>query len=280
MRLRVFFLLLALFGASDAFGWGPDGHSIVAEIAQHRLSAAARSGISQTLGSGVSLASISSWADDVRDSRPDSYNWHFVDIPIANATYDPSLYCKSSPKGDCIVAELNRLKNEIRCAPTAAERADALRFAVHFVGDIHQPLHTVEDATGGNQIHVATYIGGATCTGGCTRTSSTTNLHTVWDSTIIQKASWDWGAMVTIVEKDLPSDSQSANSLDPKDWAEETHLVAQKIWPLTPKNGVIDEEYYIRTLPHIQRQLGLAGVRLARYLNDVYTSNARACPGR
>jgi hypothetical protein len=265
--------------AGQAHAWGAEGHSIVAEIAQRRLTPAASTAVTTILGRGVSLASVSMWADDVRSSRPETYNWHFVNIPIADAAYDPAIHCAPTPRGDCVVAELERLRNELRCAPTDAAKNDALRFAIHFVADVHQPLHTIRDKQGGNQVLVATYIAGATCTGRCTPTPSATNLHAVWDATILRKAAWDWGALVEVVEKNLPEYLQGASpSSEPKDWAIETHAVAQSVWAVTPGNDVVDEEYYRMALPIALQQLGRAGVRLAAFLNDAYAGTA--CPAR
>ena len=269
-----------LFLPGRAHAWGPEGHSVVAEIAQRRLTPAAASAVTRMLGQGVSLASISMWADDVRASRPDTYNWHFVNIPLEDSSYDPALHCAPSPKkGDCIVAELERLRNELRCAPTDAARSDALRFAVHLVADIHQPLHTIREKQGGNQVLVATYIAGATCTGRCTPTPTATNLHAVWDTTILYKAAWDWGALVEDVEGNLPQYIRGAStSREPKDWALETHRVAQSVWAATPANSVIDDQYYRMALPIALQQLGRAGVRLAGFLNEAYA--ATSCPVR
>jgi len=264
---------------AQAHAWGPEGHSVVAEIAQRRLSPAASTAVTTILGRGVSLASVAMWADDVRASRPETYNWHFVNISVADSTYDPALDCAPTAKGDCVVAELERLRNELRCAPTDAGKNDALRFAVHFVADVHQPLHTVREKQGGNQVLVAAYIAGATCTGRCTPTPTATNLHAVWDSTILRKAAWDWGTLVEAVEMNLPQFLQGASpSPEPKDWALETHRIAQSVWAATPANGVIDEEYYRMALPIALQQLGRAGTRLAAFLNDAYA--ATACPVR
>jgi len=154
--------------------------------------------VARLLGANHSLASIASWADDIRDSRPETYNWHFVDLPINADHYDPATQCVADDKkGDCIIAELARLSGEVRCAPTDAQRRDALRFAVHFIGDIHQPLHTVLEAGGGNGIPVEVKMRGALmCKGGlCAVTTTRTNFHAAWDTTLIAKTTWDWGPM-------------------------------------------------------------------------------------
>jgi hypothetical protein len=192
LRLLALLSAIALVPVSG-WAWGSEGHSIISEIAQRRLSAATAAEISRVLGPGYSLASVGSWADDVRDSRPEIYNWHFVDIPIGRDRYDAATDCKLDPaRGDCIVAALERLKREIPCALTEEARRDALRYAVHFVADIHQPLHTVDEARGGNDIMVDVRIVGArTCRGGpCALRPYRSNSHALWDSGLIRQTMW------------------------------------------------------------------------------------------
>jgi hypothetical protein len=125
---RIFLTLVFSVLASEAWAWGEEGHSIVAEIAQRRLSPNAAQEITQILRanpdaapySAPSLASISTWADEVRynGSQPnETYNWHFVDIPRQDTRYDPATECpKEKPaQGDCVINELSRLRNELRC---------------------------------------------------------------------------------------------------------------------------------------------------------------------
>jgi hypothetical protein len=274
----VFAAVLSLL-AVEAIAWGPEGHSVVAEIAQRRLNPSASAAVAKLLDQGGSLASVSMWADDVRASRPETYNWHFVDIPLRDSAYDAPLHCKPTPKGDCIVAALERFANDLRCAPTDAARSEALRFTIHLVADIHQPFHTIAEKRGGNQVAVATYIAGATCTGSCTPTPMATNLHAVWDSTIVQKAAWNWRAVVDLVDRGLPQYLQGASpSSQPRDWANETHAIAQRVWEATPRNGVMDDDYYRAALPVVLQQLGRAGVRLAAFLNEAYAG--ASCPVR
>ncbi|WP_428667595.1 S1/P1 nuclease [Reyranella sp.] len=103
----------------------------------------------------------------MRDDRRETYNWHFVDLVLAEDRYDAAKHCSASERGDCIVAELEQLKTELRCAPTDDRKRDVLRHAVHFVGDIHLPLHTVGKGRGGNDIAVEVRLAVAkTCRGG------------------------------------------------------------------------------------------------------------------
>jgi nuclease S1 len=279
---------LVCLRGGDVLAWGQEGHSIIAEIAQQRLSPLAAQMVAGLL-KGRSLASIASWADDVRDTRPETTQWHFVDIPLDVPTYKPARDCKMNPEmGDCIIAELGRLANDLRCTSGEAQ-AEALKFAVHFVGDIHQPLHTVAEKHGGNDVAVDVFMRGL-ATGPSTPVAHTpTNLHVVWDSTLIQKTTWAWGAYVDRLEAGWLT-SPEAQAEDPtrnptlpdadalRNWAEETHKAAHTVWYLRPADDVLDDRYLRDVLPAVlDRQLGVAGLRLARFLNAAFGS---ACPTR
>ena len=269
----------------DALAWGQEGHSIIAEIAQQRLSPAAAQMVAGLL-KGRSLASIASWADDVRDTRPETTQWHFVDIPLDVPTYKQPRDCKTVPDmDDCIIAELGRLANDLHCT-TGEAQTEALKFAVHFVGDIHQPLHTVAEKTGGNDVAVDVFMRGL-ATGPTTPVTHTpTNLHVVWDSTLIQKTTWAWGAYVNRLEagwltspEAWAEDPRKAPALPDADalrkWAEEAHQAAHTVWYLRPADDVLDDRYLRDVLLILDRQLGVAGLRLARFLNAAFGS---ACP--
>lgn len=289
-------LLLPLLSV-PAFAWGQEGHSIVAEIAQRRLSPQAAAAVEQLLGRGHSLASVANWADDFRSTEQGkpTQNWHFVDIPLAQKDYDATRDCKLDPgKGDCIVAELRRLKDAELLCPTGDKQKDepgvtALKFAVHFIGDIHQPLHTVDELTGGNDYEVGINMQGATCRiQKCTddvmcRTprcnpAAVTNLHVMWDSTLIQRRYWNWGAYVDALEEGWlrSPEAQSVDGGTPEDWAVETHGEAQSAWSKAQAKTVLDDAYLnddeIKSI--LDRQLAVAGLRLARFLNEAYVS----CP--
>ncbi len=292
-------IVVALAGAALAslsngcWAYGQEGHSIVAEIAQRRLEPAAQAAVNTLLG--ASMASVASWADDVKfpgTPHPESYNWHFVDIPLLDDTYQPERDCKQTAKGDCIVAELDRLRTQLACAPTADQRREALKFAIHFLGDIHQPLHTVLEKIGANAQKVSGVIHGTACSAaGCEFDStkdSSVNLHFLWDTGLIRATVYDWGAYVDKLDGPkgiLKTDAgllQRGKSLDPMQWALETHLVAQQVWPVKvpsdPSNAVftVDDAYYAKVLPLLDQELAVAGLRLAGFLNEAYSGAACA----
>ncbi len=280
-RARLYPLLglpIMALASSAALAWGQEGHSIVAEIAQRRLSPAAQAAVTDILGAGVSLASVSSWADGQRSAHPETANWHFVDIPLAAASYDEQRDCPgNAAHGDCVVRELERLGREVHCLPTRDGRRDALRYAVHFVGDIHQPLHTVGEKMGGNQQAVHGDLRGLVCKRNCALGAETANLHVLWDTTLIRRTVWDWGSYVSRLEDGLlraPEVLGAAAAGTPVQWANQTHAVAQLVWneKQVPADGAVDDAYYEAVLPLLDRQLALAGLRLAAFLNGAYAS--------
>ena len=258
--------------ANSGCSWGDDGHAAIAEIAQRRLTPVAAQKVAAVLGANAGLAAVSAWADDVRDARPDTAAWHFVNIPLAEASYSAVRDCQPSERGDCILAALSRLQNEIRCAPSPNQRAEALRFAVHFVGDVHQPLHAVDEMRGGNQLNLVW----APKSGPL----QATNLHAVWDSLLLSSMAPSWGSLADFLEKDwlLSADAAktSAQPGSPVDWANESHAIAQQIWKATPPTNRIDDKYSQAMQGLATQQLGRAGIRLATYLNQALASNQ--CP--
>lgn len=284
--IRAGLIVLVLAAASGSFqkayAWGQEGHSIVAEIAQRRLSPEATANVARLIGSGASLASVASWADDVRGARPETYNWHFVDIAKADAIYVEERDCKASAKGDCVVKALNRLKREVRCGANDAAKAEALKFAVHFIGDIHQPLHAVGDLLGGNGVPISGSIHGKICKGACDIKSEASNLHSLWDSGLIRRTVYDWGDYVARLEGGWLLTEKGWQITVPEsveDWADQSHAIGQLVWSpsLVPADGVLDDKYYAAALPILDQQLALAGVRLARFLNEAFGS--QQCTG-
>jgi hypothetical protein len=282
--------VLAVLPIGPALPWGQEGHSIVAEIAQRRVSPQVNQKINDLLGSELpalksaqfSLSSVASWADDyLHMNHDETRNWHFVDIPFDRDFYNAADDCQLDPKyGDCIVNALAHFRTALAdCSKPVAERAMALKFVVHFVGDIHQPLHdttainpdTGSDDQGGNLILVTFMDKDGK--------PQSTNLHHVWDTDLIMRKVYDWGEYVRLLETEwLPGkDVAALQAGDPVDWAQDAHKAAQTVAYNFRPDHVIDEEYYKNAIPIVDRQLALAGLRLARVLNEALQPTAQ-CP--
>jgi nuclease S1 len=259
---------------------GRRGTPSFAEIAERHLSPAARAGIADLLGPGVSLASISTWADDVRTERPETFNWHFVDIPLNAAHYDAARDCRPDPeRGHCVIAAVARFRAELSDArATLQTRREALKYLVHFIADLHQPLHTVLEDRGGNDLHVRFFV--RPSTPNSPSPSEDTNLHSVWDGGLIRHCVYDWNAYVAHLENDwIPrQDISKLSQGTVVEWVEQSHRAAKEVAYTAPPNANLGEDYVARAVPVLDRQLAVAGLRLARVLNEVFGAGARVYP--
>ena len=196
----------------------------------------------------------------------DSADWHFVDIPLAADDYEESRDCAPSPQGDCVIHELARsLRDLTDPALTAAQRRDALKFVVHLVGDVNQPLHTVGELRGYNDLAVCYFSSPAK------NDCVATNLHIVWDVGLIRSMFWDWGGYVDYLETDwLPAHNDPAlDSGTPVDWALEAHKAARDVAVAgVAMDAHLGADYLAAVRPTLDRQLAVAGLRLARTLNE------------
>jgi len=240
--------------------WGREGHQVVASIAQARLSPAARSGVYQLLH-GATLASVATDADDYRNSHRETARWHYVDIPLQATRYDAARDCRvQDGEGDCALAEIDRLVATLRNrqAP-AVDRAQALKFLVHFIGDIHCPLHASDDHDkGGNQV-------------GVTLVNQATNLHAVWDSGLIQLAGYTVTSLTRELERaNLPVPAGGT----PTGWVMEAHEVARAVAYRMPSDRVLRHDYQEASLAAVRLQVWRGGVRLARVLNELFEGQA------
>src|SRR4051812_5054881 len=166
--------------SSHALAWGSEGHEVVAQIGETSLSPNTRSQVKELLGTQASsLADVANWADQVRPSRPETAPWHYVDIPVESSGYDAQRDCRND---DCVVAQITLKVMQIGdLSLLPAVRLEALKWVVHLVGDVHQPLHCADNGDrGGNEIAV-TFEG------------HRKKLHSIWDTGIIDAAADDRG---------------------------------------------------------------------------------------
>jgi hypothetical protein len=187
-RVAAAFALMMLV-VSNALGWGREGHQIAVVIAERHLTATARERVRQILGPDTSLAAVSTWADEIRPSRPETAPWHYVDIPLNASAIDLARDC---PNGDCVITAINNFEELLRDKTSMPEaKNEALKFIVHFIADLHQPLHCADDHDrGGNDLHV-TFFG------------EKTNLHSVWDTLLIERIDPDSENYANRLDADL-----------------------------------------------------------------------------
>jgi hypothetical protein len=249
------FITLAL--PQLAFGWGRDGHQVIAAVAEDHLNETTKVMIQSLIGN-KHLYSIASWADEIRNQRRETGGWHYVNIPLGSE-YDAARDC--APPKSCIVAEIDDFVKVLTNKNTPREeRAEALKFIVHFVGDIHQPLHAVGEAAGGNGIHVS-FEGSTRCG------SYDCNLHGVWDSSMILRTGMSRDEYVQHEEELLKSENLARlDGGTPVQWVNESAHLGQPAWVADETN--LGDSYYRKEINVVDRQMALAGLRLAKLLND------------
>ena len=251
--------------STPAFAWGRQGHRIVATIAEQNISAQTGLRIKQILGNSVKLADVANFADDVRDEHPETYNFHFVDIPIDNDPnddeYKPSRDCKLKPKGDCVLAALTRYRDQVLSpSSTPGQRAFALKFIIHLVGDMHQPLHCAERNHDGGGGGVAVKWFG-----------TDTNLHSVWDSAIIARPPLSDAKFVQgLINWSTPQEMAEMRNGNILQWALESHRLAAESAYKLPADKKLGAAYYKDNWPVVHRQLLRGGMRLARVLDWLF----------
>lgn len=257
--MKLFFAVTLALISSAAFSWGPQGHMIVAQLAENHLTPAAKASVKRILRNAT-LASVSNWADAVKGKPEWSHTktWHFVTIEDGQ-TYSTS---EHSHEGDVVsaISELVKVLRDQKASPS--DKENALKFIVHFVGDIHQPLHVGRgDDRGGNEIRL-TFEGKGT------------NLHALWDTIMIQKQPMDY--------------SQYANTLDPQGKMDEPYDLSAFSFSqiirecMSARSEIynfrnisdapikLEAAYYQRNLALMNQQLLSGGKRLATLLNDIY----------
>lgn len=255
----VCFALLAGL-ATPAAAWGPMGHRLVAALAADELSPAARQQVATLLAGETdpTLPGVAVWADDLRANDPDlgrrSSRWHYVNIAEQDCAYDADVACRG---GNCVV-EAIRDQTAILADParTRAERAQALKFVVHFIGDVHQPMHAgYAHDKGGNTFQVSLNGKGS-------------NLHSLWDSGLLNSSGLNEADYLQRLRSLPLAVPRNAGALPPDSasWAEASCRIALQpgIYPTDAKVGAA---YVQDWRPVAEEQLRRGGSQLASVLN-------------
>ena len=270
-------LLLLGMGAPQSWAWGREGHRLTALVAEHYLTPETQVQIDLLLH-GETLAGVAPWADDYRTNHPETAPWHFVDIPRDQAKFDRDRACPlsasdpKSPWRDCVTDRI--LYFEGRLGDTSLsekDRAEALKFLVHFIGDIHQPFHAMGDDRGGNGVSVH-FLGSDQCG------AYKCNLHGVWDESILEHAGLSEKKYTErLIEEIAANHWERLSGGSPVVWAEISHHYAVEAY--APNGALLTREYVEAESKVVDAELALGGLRLARVLNRILGAPAAAPTG-
>jgi hypothetical protein len=281
--------LLAAFGfagallgsAGPALAWGDLGHKVTALIAYRHLTPKARTALDALLAADndpltlPDFASRATWADKYRNGHRETAAWHFVDVEIDHPDLQAacfgnpaaSLPAIAGPAQDCVVDKVEEFESELSSPSTSpAERLLALKFLIHFIGDLHQPLHASDhDDRGGNCIGLSPSPDGRD-----------TNLHAFWDTGVVETLGSSAGQIAATLDARVsPAEIAAWGRGDARSWAMESfRLSVRDVYalPVRPTcasrdSVTLSPAYQATAARDAAIQLERAGVRLAAVLN-------------
>ena len=249
--------LLSAMVSYNAQAFGVTGHRVTGAIAEQHLSQKAREQIQALLGV-ESLAQASTWPDEMRSSQEEFWQktsppWHYVTIPDGKTYQEVG----APEQGDAYTALALFRKELMAPSSSKAVKQRALRFIVHIIGDLHQPLHVGNGTDrGGNDHKVEFYW-------------EQSNLHRVWDTGLINNEELSYTEMTHWLSKEItPQNIQQWSSTNPLVWMQESQDIRMNIYP--EMNASISYNYRFEHIDTLKDRLKMAGVRIASYLNDIY----------
>jgi hypothetical protein len=284
----LFVVCAVLAAAGPAAAWGDLGHEVTALIAYRHLAPVARAKVDALLAADTDtltppdFASRATWADKYRTGHRETAAWHFVNIELdhpdlASACFGfPALaagqLASQGPAQDCVVNKIDEFAAELRRPSTPqAERILALKFLMHFVGDLHQPLHAADhDDRGGNCIGLSPSPDG-----------HDTNLHAYWDTGAVEALGGSAGAIAATLDARItPADRTAWSAGTPRTWAMESfQLGREDVYALPSRPTCADHgsvaltaAYQATARRDAALQLEKAGLRMAVLINRALDS--------
>ena len=255
---KIFIAVFFIFGIVEASAWGVTGHRVVAEIAENHLTNRAKRKLKKLIGK-QKLAYWANWPDNVRNSPEwkNTSTWHYVNIPPQESKEQFIEQLKNNNKPNIYTA-IQNVKGIIVDKNTPdADREIYLRFLVHFLGDMMQPMHTGrEEDLGGNLIKIQFF-------------KKDTNLHSLWDSGLIDNTKYSYTEYARVLDVKSKEEIKQIQSGSLEDWLYESHQAANQLYASVKLGENYSYDYQEQYKDLLERQLLHAGLRLAKILNEV-----------
>lgn len=259
MKLLNIFLFVLLtnfnFNVQAAHKWGATGHRTIGAIADNYINKKTKRHLKKIL-KHQSIAMVSTYGDEIKsDPRYPGYDaWHYVNMPL-DATYEAS---KKNPDGDLVTA-IAHCKRIIQDPKSSDEdKAFHLKMLIHLIGDLHQPLHVGrEEDRGGNDILVQWHF-------------TDTNLHKVWDSQLLDTYKMSYTERADNADYLTKHQVRQYQQGSVVDWVQETQNLAKTVHASVEPGDNLSYDYSYKYMPVARKQLQVAGIRLAKVLNDLF----------
>lgn len=240
---------------SNAEEWGKTGHRVIGEVAQMHLTPKAAEQVN-TLLEGISLAYVSTYADEIRSDKRFYYlePWHYVNLNKDEQYHET----EKNPEGDIVLAMntcVEVLKNP---SSSLEEKSFYLKLLVHFVGDIHQPLHAGRKQDQGGNNTTLFWFG------------NPTNLHALWDSDLIDHYQMSYTELAAHLPTKTEEEKSQIMRTSRLQWVQESQTLANEIYENTPQESQLGYEYHYRHFSLVRQRLLEAGLRLAATLNAIF----------
>ncbi|KGL62882.1 S1/P1 nuclease [Polaribacter sp. Hel1_85] len=259
MKIKLFLLISLFFFSNptieETVFWGPTGHRTTGKIAEKHLTNRAKRKIDKLL-KGESLAFVSTYADEIKSDRKFSefYSWHYINMDLDEKYAD----AEKNPRGD-LVTGINKCIEVLKDKNSAEEdKVFYLKMLVHFVGDLHQPMHIGQrEDKGGNTVQVQWFGRG-------------TNLHSVWDTKMIEE--WNMSYLELAGNaKDLSKKQVEAIQKGTIiEWVDEVHEITKEVYKSANVGENLKYRYSYDHFGTVRTQLQKGGIRLAKILNEIF----------
>jgi len=259
--MKKLLLVVAAFCSFQyCFAYGTTGHRVVAEIAQRHLTRHARKELKKLIGD-QQLAYWANWPDFIKSDTTGTWKkasmWHYIDLP-GHLSKEQFVSKLKALHGENLYTQIAAMEAQLKDKSQPKEQREiALRFLIHFLGDLHQPLHVGRDEDqGGNKIKV-TWFG------------RSTNLHAVWDEALVDFQQYSYTEYATVLNVASKTQENAWVNSPMADWFYESHELADKVYDNTPDGSKLSFAYNYRFVNELNEELTKGGLRLAKILNEI-----------
>lgn len=239
-----------------AFSWGQKGHDVTCAVAQKHLTKKAEKRLTELLD-GKSIVYWSKWMDTASNTPEYAYTktWHFKNID-ADETYENAAVNENGDVLTAIESQIAALKSGTL---NKEQSALAVKMLIHFVADLHCPMHMGHKSDKGGNTWQLQYF------------SKGYGLHKIWDTNIIESAhNWSYTEWVEEIDTVSKEEIKEIVKGKPDDWGRETYIIATEIYNTTPIGSKLSNDYDAKWIPTIEKRLLWGGLRLASILNDIF----------